>query len=257
MKVNQIKIYEHEKFGQVRTVLIDSEVWFVLSDICNALHLSSPHKVAERLDEDEKGRSQIPTLGGMQNMVIVNESGLYAVILRSDKGETKKFRKWITNEVLPSIRKNGCYMTPETIRKMLSNPDFMIILIQELAETQAKNQILLKENSSLKEKCSYLDTILQSETDLPITVIAKDYGFSARKMNRLLHFLGVQYRMKSGCWVLYARYENYGYTRTHTYVYDENKSRMYTCWTQKGRKFLYELLKKNGYLPLCEWSDDV
>ncbi|MDE5753711.1 MAG: phage antirepressor KilAC domain-containing protein, partial [Oscillospiraceae bacterium] len=70
-------------------------------------------------------------------------------------------------------------------------------------------------------------------------------------------FLGVQYRMKSGCWVLYAKYENFGYTRTHTYMYDENKSRMYTCWTQKGKKFLYELLKKNGYFPLCEQDDTI
>ena len=251
--MNEIKIYKHPKFGQVRTVLINNIPWFVGKDAADILGYSNTRDaLARHVDDEDKTSVVIPDTGSnyKSRSILINESGLYSLILSSKLKTAKQFKHWITSEVLPSIRQNGCYLSPELLKKMVCSPEYVIQVLQKLVEEQTKKEILT-------EKCSYLDTILQSETDLPITVIAKDYGFSARKMNRLLHFLGVQYRMKSGCWVLYARYENYGYTRTHTHVYGENKSRIYTCWTQKGRKFLYELLKKNGYFPLCEQDDTI
>ena len=107
--MNEIKIFESETFGKIRVTEINGEPWFVLTDICKTLSLTSPHKVADRLEEDEKGRSLIPTLGGAQEMAVISESGLYAVILRSDKPQAKPFRKWVTSEVIPSIRKHGTY----------------------------------------------------------------------------------------------------------------------------------------------------
>ena len=109
MNENEIQVWNYES-SEIRTVQVNGEPWFVLADVCKVLELSSPHKVAERLDGDEKGRNQIPTLGGVQEMAVVNESGLYTVILRSDKPQAKPFRKWVTSVVLPSIRK------PEVIR---------------------------------------------------------------------------------------------------------------------------------------------
>lgn len=106
--MNEIQAFNYQS-NEVRTVMQNGEPWFALRDVCMALNLTSPHKVADRLDEDEKGRIQIPTLGGNQEVSIINESGLYSVILRSDKPEAKPFRKWVTSEVLPSIRKTGAY----------------------------------------------------------------------------------------------------------------------------------------------------
>ena len=103
---NKLAVFSNPDFGEVRTLEIDGEPWFVLADVCMALELSSPHKVADRLEEDE--RNQIPltdSIGRQQNTTVVNESGLYSVILRSDKPQAKTFRKWVTSEVLPSIRK--------------------------------------------------------------------------------------------------------------------------------------------------------
>lgn len=107
--MNALKIFSYNG-AQVRTVEQNGEPWWVLKDVCEVLGLDSPHKVAERLDEDEKGRNSIPTLGGAQEMTIISESGLYNVILRSDKPEAKPFRKWVTAEVLPSIRRSGGYI---------------------------------------------------------------------------------------------------------------------------------------------------
>lgn len=111
--MNDLHIFNYNG-NKVRTIQKDGEPWWVLKDVCEVLGLSSPHKVFDRLDEDEKGRNQIPTLGGEQEMTVVNESGLYNVILRSDKPEARPFRKWVTSEVLPSIRKTGGYQVPKT-----------------------------------------------------------------------------------------------------------------------------------------------
>ena len=105
-------IFEHEEFGQVRVVMIDGEAWFVAADICRALDLSDVSKTVSRLDDDEKGKSLILTQGGYQEMLVVNESGLYALVLTSRKPNAKKFRKWITSKVLPSIFRTGSYTLP-------------------------------------------------------------------------------------------------------------------------------------------------
>lgn len=125
---------------KVRTLEKDGEPWWVLADVCKVLELSSPHKVADRLEADEKGRNLIPTPGGMQNVTVINESGLYAVILRSDKPQAKPFRKWVTSEVLPSIRKHGAYMTEQTLERAVSDPDFLIQIATQIKEEQAKKQ---------------------------------------------------------------------------------------------------------------------
>lgn len=134
--MKEMQIFNYHD-NEVRTIQKDGEPWFVLKDVCKVLDLGSPHKVAERLDEDEKGRNQIPTLGGVQETTIINESGLYNVILRSDKPEAKPFRKWVTSEVLPSIRKHGAYMTTETLEAALLNPDTLIKLATDLKNERA------------------------------------------------------------------------------------------------------------------------
>ena len=164
--MNNLQVFNYNG-NEVRTIQKDGEPWWVLKDVCEVLGLSSPHKVFDRLDEDEKGRNQIPTPGGEQEMTVINESGLYNVILRSDKPEAKPFRKWVTSEVLPSIRKHGAYMTPETLEQAILNPDMMIKLCTALKDEQDKNKALQAVNSSLtvdnqimKPKADYFDELV-------------------------------------------------------------------------------------------------
>lgn len=133
MNENEIQVWNYEN-SEIRTVQVNGEPWFVLSDVCKVLKLSSPHKVAERLDGDEKGQNQIPTLGGVQEMAVVNESGLYTVILRSDKPQAKPFRKWVTSEVLPSIRKHGSYSVQSQFADL--SPQLQVLIQMETRQKQ-------------------------------------------------------------------------------------------------------------------------
>ena len=133
MNENEIHVWNYES-SEVRTVQVNGEPWFVLADVCKVLELSSPHKVAERLDGDEKGRNQIPTLGGVQEMAVVNESGLYTVILRSDKPQANPLRKWVTSEVLPSIRKHGSYSVQSQFADL--SPQLQVLIQMETRQKQ-------------------------------------------------------------------------------------------------------------------------
>ena len=123
-----IQIFNYNS-NEVRTVQQNGEPWFVLKDVCAVLGIGNNRMASDRLDADEKGVSQIDTLGGRQEMTVINESGLYNVILRSDKPEAKPFRKWVTSEVLPSIRKHGAYMTQATLQEALCNPDALYQIV--------------------------------------------------------------------------------------------------------------------------------
>ena len=172
MNENEIQVWNYES-SEIRTVQINGEPWFVLSDVCKVLELSSPHKVAERLDGDEKGRNQIPTLGGVQEMAVVNESGLYTVILRSDKPQAKPFRKWVTSEVLPSIRKHGAYITPDTLEQMIADPDTTIRLLTTLKEERQKRVQLETEAKANRPKVLYADAVATAHTSILIGELAK------------------------------------------------------------------------------------
>lgn len=252
INMNGIKVFEHEKFGKVRTVLIDGEPWFVGKDVALCLAYRNPQKaIRDHVDDEDKTVNKSFTVNGTA-VILINESGMYSLVLGSKKPEAKDFKRWITSDVLPSIRKFGMYATPETLEKMICSPENMINICTMLLNEQKKNKKLTAENAELSKKCSYLDKILQSKNAISVTVIAKDYGMSAQVFNDLLHFLGIQYKLKSGTWVLYQQYAGCGYTRSKTYQYDEDKITVHTNWTQKGRAFLYDFLKKYGYKPMCE-----
>jgi prophage antirepressor-like protein len=248
---NQMQVFENSEFGKIRSIQIDGVPWFVLRDACMILGLSSPHKVADRLDEDEKGRSLIPTLGGVQEMAVINESGLYAVILRSDKPNAKSFRKWITSEVLPSIRKHRAYINEDVIRRMQEDIEFNAELLRNLTAERNKNNSLMNRVAQLAPKAHYHDIILQCTDAVQVSIIAKDYAMSAVAFNKLLYKLKVQYRI-GDTWLLYQNHANKGYTVTRTYHVSNKCVRIHTYWTQSGRRFLYEILKWHGILPEAE-----
>lgn len=250
--MNDIKEFEHEKFGKVRMVLIDGEPWFVGKDVALSLAYRNPQKsIRDHVDNEDKTVNKSFTVNGTA-VILINESGMYSLVLCSKKPEAKEFKHWITSEVLPTIRKYGMYANAETLEKMICSPENVIQICTMLLNEQKKNNKLEADNAKLAEKCGYLDKILQSKNAIPVTVIAKDYGMSAQVFNDLLHFLGIQYKLKSGTWVLYQKYADCGYTKSKTYQYDEDKTTVHTYWTQSGRIFLYNYLKKYGYLPVCE-----
>lgn len=254
---NKIVIFKHEEFGEIRTLNIDGEPWFVGKDIAVALGYSAPRNAIQaHVDNEDKTTALIQCTGSeyKSNAVIINESGLYSLILSSKLTSAKKFKRWVTSEVLPSLRKHGAYFTAETLHKTMSDLRELAKLLTTLADEQEKRRKLEEENAFLSVKANYYDRILQSKNSVPVTQIAKDYGMTAIAFNRMLHDYGIQYSIRNS-WVLYAEYANLGYTQSKTYQIGDDKAIMHTCWTQAGRIFLYNFLAERGITPMCERED--
>ena len=263
--MNEIKVWNYEG-SKVRTIEKDGEVWWVGKDVAAVLGYSNTRDaLTKRVDAEDKmdGVAIYDSIGREQTPVFINESGLYSLILSSKLPTAKKFKHWVTSEVLPSIRKHGAYMTNETLEKALLSPEFLAKLALQLKQEKEKRVQLESQVETMLPKVRYYDVILQSEGLIPISVIAKDYGMSSRKMNDILYNYNVQYYCGNQ-WMLYQKYAGLGYTGTKTscteYIDNDNVTRqkakgaMY--WTQKGRMFLYEFLKKKGILPLMEKTEN-
>ena len=239
----------------VRTVTINNEPYFVGKDVAEVLGYTNPRQALKsHVDEDDKGVSKFDTLGGKQDLVIINESGMYSLVLSSKLPQAKEFKRWVTSEVLPTIRKHGMYATDQ----LLNDPDLAIAAFQALKDERAKVVKLEVELALAQEQARYFDIILESKGAVRVTQIAADYGMSARKFNAILHDLGVQYKV-NGQWILYKKHIGKGYVDSSTFDYKDKNGQdqvnMTTTWTQKGRLFLYELLKANDILPLIEQED--
>ena len=256
--VNELRTFTKEEFGKVRTMIIDGEPWFVGKDVAEALGYTNPLKaVRDHVDEEDKGVNVLETPGGIQRFVCINESGLYSLVLGSKLESAKRFKRWITKEVIPSIRKNGMYATDD----LLNNLDLLISVATQLKEEREQKKKLEVMNAAkdqviceLKPKADYTDEILKCPGTVTITQIAKDYGMSGTKMNKILNELGVQFK-KSGQWFIYEKYNGKGYTKSQTVQIERHGVKdcvMNTKWTQKGRLFLYELLKNEGIYPNIE-----
>ncbi len=259
MTENKIILFKHEEFGEIRTLNIDGEPWFVSKDVALTLGYTNPTKALnDHVDNEDMSFNETLKLSRQSGAWLINESGLYSLILSSKLPSAKKFKHWVTAEVLPSLRKHGAYFTAETLRKTMSDPRELAKLLTTLADEQDKRRKLEEENAFLSVKANYYDRILHSKNSVPVTQIAKDYGMSAIAFNRMLHDYGIQYPIR-GSWVLYAEFSDKNYTQSKTYQIGDDKAVMHTSWTQKGRLFLYEFLKEHGVLPMCEreGSDDT
>ena len=269
-ETNQFQIFNHPQFGEVRTVIgNDGEPRFCLKDVCRALDIKQ-FRANERLGEDVISNHTLSTRGGNQQFMFINEDGLYDVILDSRKIEAKRFRKWVTSEVLPSIRKNGAYLTEKTIERALNEPDFLIELATNLKKEKQAREFAEERNEVQKDiiegqekairvleiRQSFVDYIMSTPSCVCITQIAKEYGLSAVKLNKFLHEKKIQYCV-NGQWLLYADYQDKGYMKSVHVRLDNNTSREHSQWTQKGRLFLYEYLKKYGIIPLMEQRNRV
>lgn len=256
---NNVQTFSFES-SQVRVVEINSEPWFVGKDVAEILGYKKPlNALATHVDEDDSLKQGLTdSLGRVQETIIINESGLYSLILASKLPSAKRFKRWVTSEVLPTIRRHGAYMTDQKIEEILSDPDTIIKLATELKAEREGRLIAEQRVNELTPKASYYDLVLKNQSLVTITQIAKDYGMSGKALNALLHDLKVQYKQGS-TWLLYSKYQKTGWTHSDTIMVDRTdgtkKAVMQTKWTQKGRLGLYELLKSNGVLPLIEQDD--
>ena len=189
--MSNIRIFNYNSV-EVRTIQKDGEPWFVLRDVCNVLGLGTPARVAERLDPDEVSQTHITdSMGRQQETTIINESGLYNVILRSDKPEAKPFRKWVTSEVLPTIRRHGLYATPDTVEKMLADPDTTIKLLETIKQERAARMALEAKAEADKPKVLFADAVSASHSSILVGDLAKLLRQNGVEIgqNRLFSFL--------------------------------------------------------------------
>ena len=170
---NSVQVFTNEDFGSVRALTIDSAPWFVAKDVCDALGLSNHRSSIALLDDDERGVHTVDTPSGEQDMSIITEAGLYSLILRSRKPEAKRFKRWVTHEVLPSIRNHGVYATPQTIERMLADPDTMITTLKALKAERQRADALMEDNARLLPKATMYDVAIEAEGTMTITQAAR------------------------------------------------------------------------------------
>ena len=258
-QVTQIQVFNNPEFGTVRTITISEQPYFVGKDVAEILGYSDTFGALKKhVDDEDKQNCQNDSFETPRGLTVINESGLYSLILSSKLPAAKQFKHWVTAEVLPSIRKRGLY----AIDDIIANPDLAIAAFQALKAEREANRALTKtvavqtqQIAEMQPKVSYYDKVLACQDLLPISKISKDYGWSAKKMNVFLHEQGIQYK-QGDIWLLYQEYAEHGYTNTRTNVILDAErnphTKIHTYWTQKGRLFIYDLMKSNGVLPLME-----
>ena len=240
------QIFKNKEFGQIRTCMVDGETYFVGKDVASALgYKNTKDALMRHVDEEDKLGARFTTSGQNREMIVINESGLYSLILSSKLDSARRFKRWVTSEVLPAIRKNGRYELESKAKE----------LQQQNRVLESKNTLLEEITAQQKPLTDYARIILSSTQTVTITQIAQDYGMSPVRMNQLLYKLHIQHKV-GGQWILYIPYLNKGYVQSFSsYFVKENgevQVKVHTRWTQQGRLFLYEELKKAGVLPMIE-----
>lgn len=267
--VNEVVKQEQEKNvldfqfegHDVRAIAIDGEPWFVGKDVAEALGYSNTRKaIRDHLDDDEKMEERIVTPSrGKQKMTLINESGLYALILSSKLESAKKFKKWVTSEVLPSIRKNGGYIYGQenmSEDELLSRA--LILANSRILSLESKNEKLEEE----KQDVTFLSELFVGSKDRWLTTeIANYYGMSAVKFNKLLFMIGLQDKV-DGVWEVNEEYKKDGLKfmiTTSKNMYENKKIvsvAKFNAWTKDGVKLIYNELKEHGVLPVIEQTED-
>ena len=262
----EIQIFKNEKFGNIRTINKNGEPWFVGKDVANVLGYQNASKaVMVHVEEEDKNTELLEAHSQNGNLsktktILINESGLYSLILSSKLPQAKEFKRWVTSEVLPSIRRNGAYLTDDALARFAEDPDYGIKLLNTLKRERTERLALMKENVTLslennrmKPMADYCARILACTDTVTVTQIAQDYGMTAQDFNEMLADMKIQYRCGRQ-WILYSGYKQQGFVQsaTTTYTrYDGTKGvRVSSRWTQLGRIFLYERLKREGVMPI-------
>lgn len=252
--MTDLQIFNNDRFGQVRIVPVDGELMFVAKDVCDCLEITKHRDAISRLDSDERGSVKLDTPGGKQDIAAINEYGLYNLVLSSRKPEAKEFKRWITHDVIPAIRKTGSYsmVIPQTL------PEALRAYADEVESHNATKAIVAQQEQQIAEfkpVKDYVDKILSSKSCLTITQIAADYGMSAQELNKILHEAGLQ-RKVGDQWILYKQHMAKGFTKSETFTFCRSDGRLdskiTTKWTQKGRLEIHSILTKLNIHAVCE-----
>ena len=257
----EIQVFKNDRFGEVRTMVINDEPWFVGKDVAEVLGYQNASKaLTDHVDDEDKLNNVSLSSLGQRGGWLINESGLYALILSSKLPQAKEFKRWVTSVILPSIRRNGAYLTDDALARFAEDPDYGIKLLNTLKRERTERLALMKENVTLslennrmKPMADYCAKILACPDTVTVTQIAQDYGMTAQDFNEMLADMKIQYRCGRQ-WILYSGYKQQGFVQsaTTTYTrYDGTKGvRVSSRWTQLGRIFLYERLKGEGVMPI-------
>lgn len=261
--MEQLQIFNNPEFGNIRVIEIGGEPWMVGKDIAAALGYSDTFGALKKhVDDEDKQNCQNDSFETPRGMTVINESGLYSLVLSSKLPTAKQFKRWVTSEVLPSIRKHGLYATESTVEAMLNDPDTAIRLLQEIKEERAKRKALEEENEAQRQVIAdfqpirrYVDEILSSRETVTTAQIAADYDMTAQQLNKVLHEEDLQHKV-GGQWILYRRHMGQGYTKSKTFpiAHKDGSSgaKMHTYWTQKGRMLINDILNKNGFFATMD-----
>ena len=257
----ELKMFQSPEFGEMQTLVAETKVFFPAIRCAQILGYQNPRDAIFRHCKREGVvNHDVPTSGGIQTVKFITEGNLYRLIIRSKLPEAQRFESWVCDEILPSIRKQGFYIDPTRIL----DPDVIIQLANRVKELQRllnisteKNQFLSQQVVELQPKATYYDEILSCPEPIAVTLIAQDYGMSAVEFNKLLERLKVQHYLPlQKVWVLSKKYLGNGYTRILPLKIDKRLHKNHMYWTQKGRLFLYNLLKDHGIYPDIEKDSD-
>ena len=237
---NKLMIFENETFGKVRTLTIGGEAWFVAADVCKALDLGNPSMTVERLDDDEKGISTIDTLGGKQRMAIINEPGLYSLVLSSRKPEAKAFKRWITHEVIPSIRKHGAYMTDSLLDALEAHPEAVPEYLNRLRSENARNRELTRRLRLALPKAEYYDAFVDPADCTNIRTTAKELGVPEKQFTRYLEEKKYLFRDKNRKLFPRAVKKSAGLFLVRDFYTERGKLGHYTLITPAGKRHFLE-----------------
>ncbi len=255
---NQMRFFNHEDFGELGVLMIDGQPYFTAVDCAEKLGYRKPHDAVSRhcRYSVKHGVPHPQSVDKTIEKIFIPESDLYRLIIRSKLPEAVKFEAFVCDTVLPSIRKYGGYVTDGALDNFIDNPEAAMDFFTKLKAEREKKAELEKRVKDAEPKVRYFDTILQCPEAVQVSIIAKDYGYSAMTFNRLLHAYGFQFKVGK-TWILYQDYADKGYAVSRTYRINETLSVVHTCFTQKGRFFIYNLLKKEGILPLTERTENT
>lgn len=243
-----IEVFSNPTFGTVRTIEEGGRVLFCGKDVATALGYKDPtNALKQHCHGVAKHHPIVDSLGRTQEARFIAEGDLYRLIVSSKLPSAQAFEAWVFDEVLPSIRRHGMYAMDE----LLQNDEFLEEAIRTLRAERVKRLAAEQALLEAAPKVSYYDVVLQSDSLLKIMEIAKDYGLTAQRLNKILRDAGVQFK-QSGRWFLYAKHAEQGYTQSKTHEYAEGRTSTHMYWTQKGRLFIYDLLKSQGILPVIE-----
>lgn len=250
---DEIKIFENNEFGSIRTTTINDKVYFVGKDIAKALGFKDTINAIKQHCRGVVKHHLTDSLGRTQKTNFIPESDIYRLVFRSKLPSAEKFSDWVCKEVLPSIRKHGVYMTDNLLDQITNNPEYFITVLTRLnneRKEKEKAQKIAKQRQEIiemqKPKVEYYNDVLQDESLISATELAKSLGISsARKLNQILYQKGVQFK-RGNHWLLYALYAERGYAKTKVTKLPDGSIIEHTYWTQKGKKFVYDLLKKDS-----------